>query len=336
MPDIVTITDVSPRDGLQNEPGIISTDDKVRLVEAVAASGVDAVEVSAFVSATWVPQLADAREVFARLFERQRTRPASGAPTLPRLIALVPNARGMEAVGELNSRWAPQRIDTVAVFTAASETFCRKNINCSLAESIERFRPVIRDAAAQGLRVRAYVSCVVACPFEGPTPPERVVDVISRLREAGARDEFDLGDTIGAGTPPTVARVQEEIVKRHVGSAGITPEQIVWHLHDTSGAAAACVRALLTLGVRSFDGSVAGLGGCPYASTPTRRAPGNISTETLVAAVHAGGFITRVDESRLRSAGTFARAIVAQPPPIDAQPPSIGVAPGPRAPEGST
>lgn len=301
----VRITDVSPRDGLQNEPGVIAASDKVRLVELLSSTGVDEVEVSSFVSAKWVPQLGDAAEVFGAI--RLRSAPV--------FSALVPNEKGMQGVLDANARAGRKHISKVSVFTAASETFAKKNTNATIAETIERFRPVVEIAQREGLAVRGYVSCAIACPFEGPIAPAKVADVAQRLIELGV-SEIDLGDTIGAGTPGTVNAMLgavidriggEWLLERLPGERGLT-----LHLHDTFGRAAECVKAALDLGVTSFDGSVAGLGGCPYASTPGRRAPGNISTETLVRTIHAAGFTTGVDLNALEAAATFAREIVAR------------------------
>lgn len=304
MGERVRITDVSPRDGLQNEPGVIAARDKARLVELVAASGVDEIEVTSFVSARWVPQLGDAAEVFGLLDVEESQRPV--------LSALVPNEKGMlAAIGvieraERDGREPP--IDKVAVFTAASETFCRKNINASIGESIERFRPVVEMAGEHGLDVRGYVSCAIACPFEGPVEAERAAEVALMLLDIGV-DEIDYGDTIGAGDAERVRR----LIGAHVAMCGA--EQLeefgtTLHLHDTFGRAGECIRAALEMGVRSFDGAVAGLGGCPYASTPQRRAPGNVSTELVARVAGEMGFETGVDFEALEQAAAFARRIV--------------------------
>ncbi len=464
MPELVRITDVAPRDGLQNEPGVIPTPDKAELVRLLCATGVDEVEVTSFVSAKWVPQLTDAGELLDRLrsgspsqregaggraegctqtpsitgiggrhdgsltpakneialnraqglrkaatgpeqelwkflqgkqlggfrFRRQhpfgpfildfycvseklvveidgrthrtvharqhdvdrttylesyglrvvrfsdddviehggqvaatildvlqgkrvapRSSPSPPPPPSgrgsPILSALVPNERGLQGVLDANARAGWAQIGKVAVFTAASETFCKRNINATIEESIARFVPVILGARRAGLRTRGYISCVVACPFEGPIAPRSVADVARRLIDAGI-DELDLGDTIGAGTPETIGAVLKAAGHIHTLT---DPETFTLHLHDTFGRAAECVKAALAMGVRSFDGSVAGLGGCPYASTPTRRAPGNISTRTLVETIHGAGYRTNVNMDRLEDAGRFAMRIVA-------------------------
>jgi hydroxymethylglutaryl-CoA lyase len=204
--------------------------------------------------------------------------------------------------------------EKVSVFTAASETFSQKNTNASIAETIGRFRPVVASAHAHGLSVRGYVSCVIACPFEGPIAPSKVAEVSKALTDIGV-DELDLGDTIGAGTSQTTTMMLREVDRIASITHGRIP--ITLHLHDTFGRAAECVRAALDLGVRSFDGSVAGLGGCPYASKTLpdgtiQRAPGNISTELLVQTIHDAGYRTNVDLDKLREAAAFAREIVAK------------------------
>lgn len=316
MSDYVRITDVAPRDGLQNEPGVIPTAEKVRLVELLCATGVDEVEVTSFVSPKWVPQLGDAEAVCEALWVggvgNDRARRVE-------FSALVPNEKGFEAFERVNAR--PQSpgtlLDKVSVFTAASETFSRKNTNASIDESIERHR-VVRERMLQMRHVpglRAYISCAIACPFEGPIEPQRVADVAEQVWTTLHPDEFDLGDTIGAGTPQTVANMLAAVIERSKSwrtSGRPATECLVLHLHDTFGRAAECVKVALDMGVRSFDGSVAGLGGCPYASTPGKRAPGNIATRTLVETVHAAGYLTGVDLKKLDEAAIFAARIVAE------------------------
>ncbi len=306
MPDRVRITDVSPRDGLQNEPGVIPSSEKSQLAKHLVSAGVNEVEITSFVSPKWVPQLGDGEKV---LWEAA----ASKGPEVL-FSALVPNMQGLDAALAAARRAQPRvhgsarALDKVAVFAAASETFSHRNINASIAESLERYRPVIAEARRLALIVRGYVSCAIACPFEGPIKPEKVAQVAQALHDMGC-DEIDLGDTIGAAEPETItflihamiARLGEDIFK-----------YTTLHLHDTFGRAAECVREALQLGIRSFDGSVAGLGGCPYASTPTTRAPGNISTELLVRTVQAAGYETSVSLAKLEEAAAFARSIVAK------------------------
>lgn len=306
MPERVRITDVSPRDGLQNEAGVIPTAEKVRLIELLCATGVDEVEVTSFVSAKWVPQLGDALRVFEGVRELDLIQKG------PMFSALVPNEKGMEQAEEV-ARW-PSLLGKVSVFTAASETFNKRNTNATIEESLERFKPVIERTRRLGgghpPRIRGYISCVIACPFEGPIAPGKVADVAAQLVRIGV-DEIDLGDTIGAGTPDTVVAMLEA-VKRTIGSDWWGAERLTLHLHDTFGRAAECVEAALKAGVRSFDGSVAGLGGCPYASTPGKRAPGNIATESLVDTIERAGFTTGVNRERLAEAAAYAREIVAR------------------------
>lgn len=299
MSELVRITDVAPRDGLQNEPGTIPTADKVRLVRALADARVDEIEVSSFVSPKWVPQLGDAAELFAEL--------ADPKPPGVCFSALVPNERGLSAALEVNRRAGRRLIDKIAVFTAASETFSERNTAASIAQTLERFRPVVPAAHAAGLLVRGYVSCAIACPFEGPIDPQRVIDVSRRLLALGI-DELDVGDTIGAGTPASIRTLLTALTER-LGSD--VRMRTTVHLHDTFGQAGACVAEALRLGFRSFDAAAGGLGGCPYASTAERRAPGNLATEQLVQVIRDAGFETRADAQRLAAAGALARSIVA-------------------------
>ena len=300
MPQRVRITDVAPRDGLQNEPGVITTADKARLVEMIARTGVDEIEVSSFVSPRWIPQLGDAADLFARL--------ADVKPQHVSFSALVPNEQGLSAALGVNGRAGFLLIDKVSVFTAASETFSRRNTNATIAETLARFVPVAREAHRADMAVRAYISCVVACPFEGPIAPARVAEVAIRLLDLDGVAELDLGDTIGAATPDSIAAMIDAVrttLDAHGSAATITV-----HLHDTFGRASACVDKALSLGVRSFDGSAAGLGGCPYASTNDQRAPGNIATDTLVRTIERAGYETGVDHDQLTEAAAFARSIV--------------------------
>jgi hydroxymethylglutaryl-CoA lyase len=297
----VRITDVSPRDGLQNESRLIATERKVALVAALMGAGVDEVEVTSFVSGKWVPQLGDAAGVLAGV-AREIATGAVGAGVM--LSALVPNERGLDGLLEANARaasviegsgWSGPLVAKASVFTAASESFSKKNTNGTIAETIARFVPVITRAHAEGLLVRGYVSCAIACPIEGAVAPVRVAEVAARLIEIGV-DEIDLGDTIGAATVESLDALLDEVSRRVAidgagedGGVGVT-----LHLHDTFGRARACVRSALARGVRSFDGSVAGLGGCPYAGRRGAdgvevRAPGNVATEVVVAEVRAAG-----------------------------------------------
>lgn len=304
MNDLARITDVAPRDGLQNEPGVIATDDKVRLIELLAATGVDEIEVTSFVSPRWVPQLGDAQDVLAGARERL---PRDRRPVLS---ALVPNEKGFERASAIHADDFPLKI---ATFTAASETFSKKNTNATIAEAVDRFRSFLPRAFDLEMDVRFYISCVVACPYEGRIEPRavrRVADQLLELAPGAALDagrvEIDLGDTIGAAAPDDI----DALLDAFEGFPREAP--LVLHLHDTFGRAAACARRGVERGVRRFDGSAAGLGGCPFAGTPEDPAPGNISTESLVAALESAALRTRIDHDRLGAASDFAREIVAE------------------------
>lgn len=308
MGDRIRITDVAPRDGLQAESVPVPVERKADLVRAIQRTGVAEVEVSSFVSAKWIPQLGDAPELFARL--------AVDKPEGVLYSALVPNERGLDAALTANreaqeSHGTERLIDKVSVFTASSETFAQKNTNASIAETIERFRPIVPRAHEQGIRVRGYISCVVRCPFEGDIPPTAVAEVASRLLEIGV-DEIDLGDTIGAGTPDSIGGVVLEVIDRLAGrpTNDFGDPSLTLHLHDTFGHAAECVRVALELGVRSFDASSGGLGGCPYASTPDHRAPGNIAMSTLVQTIESMGFTAGIDQVAQREADRIAAELI--------------------------
>ena len=304
MTDRARITEVGPRDGLQNEPGTVPTAAKADLVRAAAASGVQEVEVTSFVHPRWVPQLADAADLLATL--------AADGPPVPMFSALVPNEAGLDRLLKANDAAGFPLIAKASVFTAASETFSQKNTNASIAETLERFRPVIARAHSAGLATRGYVSCVVACPYEGPIEPESVGDVAAGLLELGV-DEIDLGDTIGEATADTISGAIYAVIERLDGRAVNENGEptLTLHLHDTFGRAAECVLAAVDLGVRSFDASAAGLGGCPYASRPGSPAPGNIATATLVRTLEDAGIETGVHPAKLALASTIAERIVA-------------------------
>lgn len=298
----VRVIDVAPRDGLQNEAGVITLEDKLKLVRLLTSSGVNEVEITSFVSPKWIPQFADARALCEAL--------AQGPPKPGSVIysALVPNDRGMDQALEVNQQSGRRVLDKISVFTAASQTFSRKNTNASIEETIQRFRPVVARAKAASLLVRGYVSCAIACPFEGAIEPQAVADVSRQLADLGA-DEISLGDTIGAGAPETVVAMLDTVRGTLSGEWTSDEFRLNLHLHDTFGRAAACVVAALGAGIRSFDGSVAGLGGCPYASTPGRRAPGNIDTSLLIRTIRDRGFSTVASVDTLAEAATFARSI---------------------------
>ncbi len=275
LPSRVRIVEVGPRDGLQNEPGVVPTALKVALIEQLADAGMPAVEATAFVSAKWVPQMADHAEVMTTI--RRKT-----GVSYP---VLVPNMRGLEAA-------LATGVTEIAIFGAASESFSRKNINCSIAESFERFAPVVTAARAQGVRVRGYISCVIDCPYEGAIAPQAVAGVAKALRDMGCY-EISLGDTIGSGTP---ARMQTMI---HTVSNEVPITELAVHCHDTYGQALANIYAALQLGVATIDSSIAGLGGCPYA----KGASGNVASEDVVYMLHGLGIATGVDLNALLRAG---------------------------------
>lgn len=283
MPPRVTIVDVSPRDGLQNERAVLPVSAKVALVDALAAAGVPVIEVTSFVSPKAIPQLADAEQVMAAIARRRGTR----------YTVLVPNERGYD-------RALPTRPDGIVVFGAASETFSQKNINCSIAESVERFRPVVSRAKADGLQVRGTVSCALGCPYEGAIAPAAVRDVAARLLDLGV-DELSIADTIGVGTPDATREVFEAVLGL------IEAARVNAHFHDTYGRALVNLEACLELGVRSIDASAAGLGGCPFAPGAT----GNVATEAVLAMLDARGFETGVDLDAVRAAGAAVRAALA-------------------------
>lgn len=283
MPPLVTIVDVSPRDGLQNEKAVLPVATKVALVDALSAAGVPVVEVTSFVSPKAIPQLADAEQVMAAITRRPGTR----------YTVLVPNERGYD-------RALPTRPDGIVVFGAASETFSQRNINCSIAESVERFRPVVARAKADGLHVRGTVSCALGCPYEGEISPAAVREVAQRLLDLGV-DELSVADTIGVGTPERT----REVFSAVLGVADAA--RINAHFHDTYGRALANLEACLELGVRSIDASAAGLGGCPFAPGAT----GNVATESVLEMLHGRGYATGVDVAAVRAAGAAVRGALA-------------------------
>lgn len=280
VPEQVRIVEVSPRDGLQNESRAVSTAVKIGLINGLARCGLKHIEVSSFVSAKRVPQLADAEQVFNAI-ER--------IPGV-RYSALVPNEKGLD-------RALAARVDQIAVFTAASETFCTRNIECSIDESLRRFEPVVKRAATAGISVRAYISCVLGCPYEGPVGPQRVADLARELFLLGC-EEISLGDTIGFGTPSAaqamIAACAEQVPIHHLAV----------HFHDTRGQALANILASLQMGITVVDASVAGLGGCPYAPG----AGGNVATEDVVYMLHGMGVQTGVDLHHLIEVGRTVNA----------------------------
>ena len=280
VPRRVKMVEVGPRDGLQNEARPIAAEAKIALIEKLSDAGLQVIEAGAFVSPKWVPQMADTAEVLAGI----RRRPGVSYPVL------VPNMVGFEAA-------AAAGVDEIAVFGAASESFSKRNINCSIEESFQRFAPVMAAALARGMRVRGYVSCVLGCPYEGEVAPAAVASVARRLREMGAY-EVSLGDTIGVGTP---ARAQEML--RAVGDV-VPVDRLGVHFHDTYGQAVANILASLELGVAVVDSSVSGLGGCPYA----KGASGNVASEDVLYLLNGLGIETGVDMAGLVEAGRFITA----------------------------
>lgn len=275
LPQSIKIVEVSPRDGLQNESQVIAVNDKVQLINDLRTAGVKHIEVTGFVSPKWVPQLADAQEVASQL-----------APDEDVVYsALTPNMKGFEAAMDSG-------IKEVAVFTAASETFNQKNINCSIEESFERFAPILEQAKQQNIKVRGYVSCVLGCPYEGDIDSEQVASVSEKLFAMGCY-EISLGDTIGVGTPLKAQRMFAQVAKR------IPTNSLAVHFHDTYGQALANILACIQEGARIIDASVAGLGGCPYAPG----ASGNVSTEDVVYMLHGMDIKTGIDLDKLITAG---------------------------------
>jgi hydroxymethylglutaryl-CoA lyase len=277
LPARVRLVEVGPRDGLQNEKAMVATDVKVRLIDMLSDAGFAAVEATSFVSPKWVPQLADAAEVMARI----RRKPGVAYPVL------VPNMKGFD--GALAAR-----ADEIAVFVAASESFSRRNINCSIDESLERAAPVFAAAKAHGIRVRGYISCVLGCPYEGEVSALAVRDVAARLTALGAY-EVSLGDTIGTGTAGKTRALIDAVAE------AVPVQRLAGHFHDTYGQALANVYASLGAGVATFDCSVAGLGGCPYAKGAT----GNVATEDVLYLMQGLGIETGIDLDQVVDAGIF-------------------------------
>ncbi|WP_249605449.1 hydroxymethylglutaryl-CoA lyase [Chromobacterium sp. IRSSSOUMB001] len=280
------IVEVGPRDGLQNEKQALSTAVKLELIRRLAASGLRSIEAGAFVSPKWVPQMAGSAEVMAGL-------DLAGPVSYP---VLVPNEQGLDAALEAGAR-------EIAVFGAASESFSRRNINASIAESLQRFAPVMARAQAAGVPVRGYVSCVVGCPYEGRIAPAKVAEVAARLLDMGCY-EISLGDTIGVGTPSSVLAMLEAVSK------AVPMTQLAGHFHDTYGMAISNIHACLNAGMMTFDSSVAGLGGCPYA----QGASGNVATEDVVYLLHGEGHDTGVDLAALVDTAWFIADALGKPP----------------------
>lgn len=281
MRERVRIFEVGPRDGLQNEKRIIPTADKIRLTDALSECGFEKIEAASFVSPKWVPQMADAAKVMAGIKRRAGVSYA----------ALTPNLPGYERAKAAGA-------DEVAIFASASEGFSRHNINCSIAESLDRFRIVASAARADGIPVRGYVSCVTECPYDGPTPPSSVAKVAEALLEMGCY-EVSLGETLGRAEPDALAAMLSAVLQ--VASR----DRLAGHYHDTGGKALLSVEVSLSMGLRTFDASIAGLGGCPYAPG----AKGNVATEALVAFLQDAGYETGIDIPRLGEVAAFAASL---------------------------
>jgi isopropylmalate/homocitrate/citramalate synthase len=287
MPKRVTIVEVGPRDGLQNEPALVSTADKIAFIDRLSAANLPVIEVSAFVSPKWVPQMADAADVFAGITKRAGTR----------YTALVPNLAGLD-------RALASGVTEIAVFASSTETFSRKNINQSIDESLATYRQVCARALAAGVRVRGYLSTAFGCPFEGEVQPQRVADVAIRLAELGVF-EVAVSDTIGVAHPGQVPRVLEAVLAR------LPADRVALHFHDTRGTALANVLAALPYGIATFDASAGGLGGCPYAPG----ASGNLATEDLVYLLDGLGIDTGVTLARVVEASRRLTASLGHRPP---------------------
>lgn len=281
MLGFVDVYEVGPRDGLQNEPREIPVAEKVALVDALSAAGFRRIECASFVSPKWVPQMAGSAQVLAGI---------TRAPGV-RYAALAPNMRGYDDA-------LAARADEIAVFASASEGFSKANINATIAESIERFVPILEAARHIDLPVRGYVSCVTDCPYDGPTPPAKVAEIADRLFALGCY-EISLGDTVGQGRPETVAKMLMAVKN------AVPVGRLAGHFHDTAGRAIANIDAALSLGVRVFDAAVGGLGGCPFAPG----AAGNVATEVVVEHLHRLGYETGIDLAKVGAAADIARAM---------------------------
>jgi hydroxymethylglutaryl-CoA lyase len=286
LPTRVRLVEVGPRDGLQNEKALVPAEVKVALIDLLTDAGLPAIEATSFVSPKWVPQMSDAADVMARI----RRRPGVRYPVL------TPNLKGFDGALAAGA-------DEVAVFVAASETFSQKNINCTIAQSLERVQPVFEAARTHGVRVRGYVSCVLGCPYEGDVDPQRVAEVAGALHRMGAY-EVSLGDTIGTGTAGATQALLRLCMQQ------VPLAALAGHFHDTYGQALTNVYVALEAGVTTFDCAVAGLGGCPYAKGAT----GNVASEDVLYLLSGLGIETGVDMTRLRRAGRFISDFLERPP----------------------
>ena len=286
LPNNVTMVEVGPRDGLQNEPAQVPTAIKIELIDRLAAAGLKTIEAGSFVSPKQVPQMADTALVLAGIARQKGVH----------YVALTPNKQGVDAA-------LKAKADEVAIFTAASETFSRKNTNCSIDESFDRFVPVVRAAKAAGVTVRGYVSCALGCPYEGPVAPAKVAQVAGKLLALGCH-EISLGDTIGIGTPAKAQAMVDAVAAR------VPVDKLAAHFHDTYGQALANILAVLERGVAAVDSSVAGLGGCPFA----RGATGNVASEDVLFMLDGLGILTGVDLQKLAAAGRYICDALGRPP----------------------
>jgi hydroxymethylglutaryl-CoA lyase len=285
IPSQVKIVEVGPRDGLQNEKQLVPTEAKIELIERLADAGLRVIEATSFVSPKWVPQMGDNAAVLQGI----KRHPAAVYPVL------TPNLQGFDAAVQAGAT-------EVAIFGAASESFSRKNINCSIAESLKRFEPVVSAASALEIKVRGYVSCVVGCPYEGTVAPEQAAAVARTLFDMGCY-EVSLGDTIGVGNPASITRMIEACAR------AVPIERLAGHYHDTYGMAIANIYASLQLGMATFDASVAGLGGCPYA----KGASGNVATEDVVYLLDGLGIATGIDVAKLAAIGAWISSVLNRP-----------------------
>lgn len=278
----IRIYEVGPRDGLQNEKKVISTAKKIELINQLSSCGFEKIEATAFVSPKWVPQMADNSQVMAGITRNPKVKYA----------ALTPNLKGYLAAKSAQA-------DEVAIFASASEGFSQANVNCSIAESLERFKPIVEQADRDGIPVRGYVSCVTHCPYEGVTPPEMVARSVSYLKQAGCY-EISLGETLGHGQPKDIEAMLDAVLLE------IIPSKLAGHFHDTKGFALDNIKISLEKGIRTFDSSIAGLGGCPYAPG----AAGNVDTSKVVLMAEESGYHTGIDQSKLSSIAQFANTLI--------------------------
>ena len=286
IPEKIQIVEVGPRDGLQNEKEWVPTETKISLIEKLADAGLTKIEATSFVSPKWVPQLKDAHEVFTGI------KRISGV-SYP---VLTPNMKGFERALEADAK-------EIAVFSAASEAFSQKNTNCSIEESINRFRPVLEEAQKNNIQVRGYISCVLGCPYQGHVPVENVVNLAAKMTEMGCF-QISLGDTIGAGTPVQAKTMVQKVAEK------VPVSKLALHFHDTRGQALANIYACLELGITVIDASVAGLGGCPYAKGAT----GNVATEDVVFMLHGMDIETGIDLNKLIETGRFISGVLGRVP----------------------